>query len=129
MKSFLRVAVVFLLTAALFSQNDVIVPNENLVAAGIPKIPVTLADAVDRYNNFRGATLDSWDPVKREMLISTRFADTSQIHLVKMPGGARTQLTFYTDRVDGARYSPTKDDVLCVLKGRGWWRVFSALSL
>jgi hypothetical protein len=82
-----------LLSSVAFSQNDEIVPNENLVAEGIPKIPSSLAATVDRDNNFRGASLDSWDPANREMLISTRFADTSQIHLVKIPGGARTQLT------------------------------------
>jgi dipeptidyl aminopeptidase/acylaminoacyl peptidase len=79
---------------------------------------------VDRYNNFRGASLDSWDPVKREMLISTRFADTSQIHLVKMPGGARTQLTFYADRVAGAQYSPTKDDSFVLSKDIGGGEFF-----
>jgi dipeptidyl aminopeptidase/acylaminoacyl peptidase len=110
MRAFLRVAVVLLLTAIVFPQNDAVVPNENLVTEGIPKIPVSIAESVERYSNFRGATLDSWDPVKREILISTRFADTNQIHLVKMPGGARTQLTFYPDRVAGAHYSPTKDD-------------------
>ena len=54
-------------------QSTEIVANENLVVEGIPRIPASLAETVDRYTNFRGATLDSWDPVKREMLISTRF--------------------------------------------------------
>ncbi|MGB7823308.1 MAG: S9 family peptidase, partial [Candidatus Sulfotelmatobacter sp.] len=90
----------------------------------IPNIPSSLAETVDRYNNFRGASLDSWDPVKREMLISTRFADTSQIHLVKMPGGARTQLTFYADRVAGAQYSPTKDDFFVLSKDIGGGEFF-----
>jgi dipeptidyl aminopeptidase/acylaminoacyl peptidase len=124
MKPFLRVALVFLLSASAFPQNDVVVPNENLAAEGIPKIPVSLAEAVDRYNNFRGATLDSWDPVKREMLISTRFADTSQIHLVTMPGGARRQLTFYADRVADAHYSPTKADAFVFSKDVGGGEFF-----
>lgn len=119
MRAFLRVAVVLLLTASVFPQNDAVVPNENLVTDGIPKIPVSIAEGVDRYSNFRGATLDSWDPVKREILISTRFADTNQIHLVKMPGGARTQLTFFADRVDGASYPPTKNDSFVFSKDVG----------
>jgi hypothetical protein len=114
MKLFLRLVALCLLSAAAFSQSDEVAPNENLVVEGIPKIPASLADTVDRYSNFRGASLDSWDPAKREMLISTRFADTSQIHLVKIPGGARTQITFYADRVAGAQYSPTRDES-CVL--------------
>jgi dipeptidyl aminopeptidase/acylaminoacyl peptidase len=129
MKSFLRVAAVFLLTTAflpqaVLAQNDVVAPNENLVAEGIPKIPVSLAEAVDRYNNFRGAVLDSWDPVKREMLISTRFADTNQVHVVRMPGGARTQLTFFADRVASARYSPTRNDSFVLSKDVGGGEFF-----
>jgi dipeptidyl aminopeptidase/acylaminoacyl peptidase len=124
MRAFLRVAVVLLLTAIVFPQNDVVAPNENLVTEGIPKIPVSIAESVERYSNFRGATLDSWDPVKREILISTRFADTNQIHLVKMPGGARTQLTFYPDRVTSAHYSPTKDDSFVFSKDMGGGEFF-----
>jgi dipeptidyl aminopeptidase/acylaminoacyl peptidase len=106
MKRFICFFLLAFLSAPAFPQNAEIVPNENLVTEGIPKIPASLAEAVERYTNFRGASLDSWDPVKREMLISTRFADTAQIHLVKMPGGARTQLTFYPDSVSSAQYSP-----------------------
>ncbi len=124
MKFFPRLVAVFLLSSAAFSQSDEMVPNENLVAEGIPKIPSSLANTVDRYNNFRGASLDSWDPVKREMLISTRFADTSQVHLVKMPGGARTQLTFYPDRVARAQYPPTKNNFFVFSKDVGGGEFF-----
>jgi len=106
MKRFICLFLLVFLSAPAFPQNAEIVPNENLVVEGIPKIPASLAEAVERYTNFRGASLGSWDPVKREMLISTRFADTAQIHLVKMPGGARTQLTFYPDSVSSAQFSP-----------------------
>jgi dipeptidyl aminopeptidase/acylaminoacyl peptidase len=107
MKSVLRLLVALLLTTTAFPQSDVIVPNENLVVEGVPKIPASVAETVERYTNFRGASLQSWNPEAREMLITTRFADTNQVHLVKTPGGARTQLTFYSDRVSGAWYPPT----------------------
>ncbi len=124
MKVFLHLAAILILTAFAFSQSDEIAPNENLVAEGIPKIPASLAETVDRYSNFRGASLDSWDPVKREMLISTRFADTNQIHLVKMPGGARTQITFYADRVASAQFPPTRDDSFIFSKDVGGGEFF-----
>src|SRR4051812_22517908 len=76
-----------------------VTPGDNLVVEGVPKIPTSLADDLDRYTEMRGATLADWHPTRREMLISTRFADASQIHSVKFPGGARTQLTFYKDSV------------------------------
>ena len=74
----------------------------------MPKIPATLADSVERYSNFRGANLTSWHPMRREMLIATRFADVSEIHRVTLPGGARSQLTFYPDAVTSAQYEPTQ---------------------
>src|SRR2546423_4683074 len=89
------------------AQSSEIVPGDNLVVEGIPKITVALADEVGRYTEFRWAGLASWHPVRREMLIGTRFSDTQQVHLVKMPGGARTQLTFFKDRASGASYHPT----------------------
>src|SRR5437867_10065232 len=81
------------LSTLLSAQNNEIAPNENLIVEGVPKIPVSLAETVERYTNFRGASLESWDPAKREMLISTRFADTYQVHLVKMAGGADRKST------------------------------------
>jgi dipeptidyl aminopeptidase/acylaminoacyl peptidase len=124
MNTVLRLFAAFLLIATALAQSDEIVPNENLVADGVPKISVSLAETVDRYTNFRGAVLRSWDPVKREMLISTRFADTSQVHVVKMPGGARTQLTFYPDRIVGALYPPVRDDYFVFSKDVGGGEFF-----
>ena len=57
----------------------------------IPAIPLAIAEKANQYGEFRSAGFADWDPVKREMLIITRFADVPQIDLVKMPGGARTQ--------------------------------------
>ncbi len=91
-------------------KNDEIVPGDNLIADGIPKIPASLAQTVNRYTNFRYASLLSWHPLKREMLISTQFGDTPQVHEVKFPGGARTQLTFFTDPVFSAAFEPKKGD-------------------
>ena len=106
----LRVLAVILFAALAFAQNDEIVPNENLAVEGIPKIPTSLAESVGRYSEFRSAGFASWHPTKREMLIETRFADTAQVHQVKFPGGARTQLTFFPDRVAGAFYQPVNGD-------------------
>ncbi len=85
----------------------VVAPGDNLVVEGIPPIPAVIADQVNRYAEFRSAAVLDWHPVRREMLISTRFADAAQVHEVRAPGGARTQLTFFPDRVAGARYGPS----------------------
>jgi dipeptidyl aminopeptidase/acylaminoacyl peptidase len=102
----LAALILFALTS--FAQTDEVVPNENLVAEGVPKISASFAETIDRYGNYREASLTSWHPTRREMLITTRFADVTQIHQVKMPGGARFQLTFYLDPVSSAQYEPTQ---------------------
>ena len=102
------IASVFLTSLIAAAQSGEVVPNENLVVDGIPKIPATIAESVERYSNFRAANLTSWHPTRREMLISTRFADVPQIHRVTAPGGDRSQLTFYADAVTSAQYEPTE---------------------
>ncbi len=122
MKRFMKVMLSLLFAASVtvvVAQDGVISPADNLVAEDIPKIPVAMAEEINRYTEFRYAGLSNWHPTKREMLISTRFADTSQIHLVKFPGGARTQLTFFKDSVGGGSYQPTRGDYFIFSKGSG----------
>lgn len=93
-------------TRAQQPQQPPIAPNENLVAQGIPPIPASLAAEVRRYTESRGAGLAAWHPLRREMLISTRFANTAQLHRVRMPMGARTQVTFFDEPVGNASWEP-----------------------
>jgi dipeptidyl aminopeptidase/acylaminoacyl peptidase len=87
-------------------QSGEIRPGENLVVHGLPPIPVSLAGEVRRYTESRSASFADWHPTERSILISTRFANTAQIHCVKQPGGARTQLTFFDEPINGAAYEP-----------------------
>ena len=83
---------------------DVLTPGDNLVVQGIPPIPRSLVESVGRYTEFRAASPLSWHPTRREMLITTRFADTYQVHLVRSPLGMRKQLTFFKENVRSAAY-------------------------
>src|SRR5688572_24690192 len=74
---------------------------ENLVVEGVPEASKELKADVGRYLEFRAASFSSWHPVKRELLVNTRFADTPQLHEVRMPGGARRQLTFTPEPARG----------------------------
>jgi dipeptidyl aminopeptidase/acylaminoacyl peptidase len=124
MKRCLRLVAAILFVSSAFAQSDDIVPNENLVVEGIPKIPVTLADTVGRYSDFRAASFASWNPDRREMLIETRFGDTAQVHQVKAPGAARTQLTFFPDRVAEAIYPPVNNNSFLFMKDVGGGEFF-----
>jgi dipeptidyl aminopeptidase/acylaminoacyl peptidase len=127
MKELMRPHVFLLLLVlvplVLFSQTREIVPGENLVTEGIPPIPSTLAESAQRYSEFRGAGFLSWHPAKLEMLITTRFADVPQVHWVKTPRGARTQMTFFPDRVTRASFNPKRPDYFLFSKdiGGGEW--------
>jgi dipeptidyl aminopeptidase/acylaminoacyl peptidase len=94
-------------------------PGENLVVDGIPPIPESVAEAAARYSELRFASAQSWQPARREMLVTTRFGDTVQVHQVRTPGGDRRQLTFFPDRVQGASYEPTKGDFFVFTKDKG----------
>ena len=87
-------------------QQKTIAPPDSLAVDGIPPIPAEIVDEVGRYTEARAATFVDWHPKNAEALILTRFADTNQVHLVAEPGGARTQLTFFPDRVTNASFDP-----------------------
>jgi dipeptidyl aminopeptidase/acylaminoacyl peptidase len=108
------------------AQPTVLKPGDNLVVENVPPVPAAIAEKANQYGEFRSATLQDWHPTKREMLIGTRFADVPQIHMVKMPGGDRTQLTFFPDRIGGAQFGP-KGDYFIFSKDMGggeWFQLY-----
>ena len=108
------------------AQEPTIVPGENLVVDGIAKIPASMVATVGRYSENRAAYPTAWHPERREMLISTRFGNTYQTHLVKLPGGARQQLTFFPEPVYGGSFHPKDGDYMVYQKdvGGGEWYQF-----
>jgi dipeptidyl aminopeptidase/acylaminoacyl peptidase len=118
-----------MLLAAVYvsAQEAVIAPPENLIVDGVPQIPASLVETAGRYGSFRSANLADWRPVKREMLIATRFAETPQLHLMKMPEGARRQLTFFADSVGAGRFHPNGGDYIVFAKDIGggeWYQLY-----
>jgi dipeptidyl aminopeptidase/acylaminoacyl peptidase len=94
-------------------------PSDNLILDGVPAIPQSIVESVNRYTEFRSASLSSWHPVERSMLIATRFGQTAQVHQVKFPLGSRKQLTFFPEPVRGATYQPTQGDYFVFAKDIG----------
>jgi protease II len=76
----------------------------NLVLENIPEIPANLQERLLQYQNVRGASFVDWDPLGKGILISTRFAETSQFHLVEKPLGMRKQITFFNEPVGGGNF-------------------------
>src|SRR5579863_1235693 len=126
-KLMVAAAVLFLFAASIAAQGPSITPPESIVADGVPPIPASLAEAAGRYGAYRSASLADWNPVKREMLIATRFGDTPQLHLVSKPGGERHQLTFYPDAVTNGRFHPNGGDYIVFSKDIGggeWYQLY-----
>jgi dipeptidyl aminopeptidase/acylaminoacyl peptidase len=85
-----------------------------LVMEDMPEIPPGVTERLYQYRQSRGAGLRGW--LGDSMLITTRFAETRQVHRVAFPGGDRQQLTFFPEPIaaatpapDGASFLFTKD--------------------
>ena len=104
-------ALLFLISPIVFAQNkEVITPGANLVAEGLAPIPASISAEVKKYTESRSASFVAWHPVRREMLITTRFGNVPQLHKVVMPMGDRKQITFYEEPVSSATFEPLKGD-------------------
>ncbi|MGZ5273484.1 MAG: DPP IV N-terminal domain-containing protein, partial [Kaistella sp.] len=105
----------------IFSQtkNDIIVPNENLIAENIPAIPKSLSEKIKKYSESRGANFTAIHPNGKELIMVTRFASTNQLHKISQAMGARKQLTFFDEPVNSADYEPIKGEFLVYSKDMG----------
>lgn len=102
MKTPLLISLLILLIALpAAGEPPFLVPGDNMTLDGIPSIPVAIADDAGRYGQYRSARFAEWHPERLEMLVTTRFGNTSQIHRVAAPGASREQLTFFDEPVRG----------------------------
>ena len=77
----------------------------NRVTEGVPELPADLIERLDRYQNTRPSNFAGWAS-DGELLIGTRFGETSQVHRVRAPLGMREQLTFHKEPVSSVRAQP-----------------------
>ena len=100
---------VILLVAATIALAEAPTRREEgkLVLEGIPEIPVDTSQRLTRYRNVRSASLAGWHPSGKGILITTRFAETPQVHWVQEPGATRRQLTFFDEPVRGVAATPS----------------------
>jgi dipeptidyl aminopeptidase/acylaminoacyl peptidase len=123
--------ILFACAGVILAQETAVAPPESLVVEGVPKIPASLAETAGRYGAFRNANPVDWHPTEPTALISTRFAETPQLHLVRMPDGERRQLTFFQDAVHLGRFHPNGGDYIVFMKdiGGGEWYQLYRLDL
>lgn len=80
--------------------------NGQLIMQDIPAIPQSIKDDLNRYQNVRSAPFREWSLDGKEIYISTRFGDVSQIHKVSTAGGSRQQLTFFEEPIGSVSRQP-----------------------
>jgi hypothetical protein len=104
-----RIYLLLLLAATLLSGAAVAAAGTrdvrgNLTYDGIPEPAAGSREKLDAYLNARQATPLGFSP-KGQLLISTRFGDVDQLHLVERPG-ERRQITFLHEPITQAVFSP-----------------------
>ncbi len=104
-------AILFIANAAILSPNIALAQMQvekrtqgQLVLENVPQAPQDIKDRLVQYQNVRSAGFVGF--AKNGILITTRFGETNQIHVVEKPLGARNQLTYYSDNIGGAMMRP-----------------------
>jgi dipeptidyl aminopeptidase/acylaminoacyl peptidase len=90
--------------------QELLAPNANLRAEGIPPIPAALVKQVGAYTEFRGHGFVDWHPGKREMLVRhrSREANVAHIYLQREPGGALEKVLDFAEPVGAASFEPRR---------------------
>lgn len=101
------------------AKNELVSPNENLITENILPIPKTLNQTIKKYSESRNAGLADVHPNGKELIATTRFASTNQLHKVVFPLGDRKQVTFFDEPISVASYEPVKGEYLIYSRDAG----------
>ncbi len=101
-------------------------PPPAVKAEGVPSLPAELRERLARYGQIRSAAFEDFGP-DGSILVSTRFGETTQLHLVPVPGGRREQITFENEPIAGGLAVPGGDVLFSKARGgdENWqiWRL------
>lgn len=97
--------------SALFSQESRTENNGNLILEDIPAIPNSIKEDLSKFQNVRSAAFRGFNNQNEGLFISTRFGNVSQLHLVKSPGAARNQITYFQEPIGSVAMHPTQSSI------------------
>ena len=90
-----------------------------LILEDVQQLSAPMGERLTQYTQSRSASFAGWASRGRAV-ITTRFGETEQLHIVDGPLAARRQLTFFKEPVRTALVSPSAAvDGLVFLKDRG----------
>ncbi|WP_298307250.1 prolyl oligopeptidase family serine peptidase [uncultured Erythrobacter sp.] len=111
------------------TDHDAVAKPAAISIEGVPIVPAELAANIAPYGEYRTASFQGWHPVDRSILIATRFGNTTQLHVVDRPGGARRQISFAEEPIGNGSYSPGTGNVLLLHKDIGGNENYQIFSL
>ena len=111
MKKFFLTFCFFSFISALSSQVIRTENNGNLILEDIPAIPQSIKENLLKFQNVRSAAFRGFNNNNNELFISTRFGNVSQLHLVKNPGAARNQITYFQEPIGSVTMHPTQSSI------------------
>src|SRR3954451_7127953 len=104
MRQLICAVILVLLPCSAGAQGPTVPVPPNVKSDGLPPLPQSIADGLRPYSEFREAQLVAWHPSKRQVVITTRFGNVPQIHLVDGAGRARTQLPCRSEGAPHVRF-------------------------
>ena len=93
--------------------------NGNVMLQDVPEVPEEIRSELRRYQNTRSAFVYDWAADGKSLFIGTRFADVNQIHRVDEAGGARRQLTWFSEPVSGVQRRPESNELSFAMDSGG----------
>jgi dipeptidyl aminopeptidase/acylaminoacyl peptidase len=90
-----------------------------LLADGIPPVPAALRTGAAPYLALGGSSFRGWHPERREMLVTTRVGEVTQLHALAQPKGKRVPLTRLSEPVNYGWYQPGEGKLLVVQTDTG----------
>ena len=90
-----------------------------LILEGVPETPADLRRDLIKYQNTRSALISGFDAGGGGAFVTTRFAETAQVHFIAEPGGARQQVTFFDEPVRSVSPSPTEAGKFLFIRDKG----------
>ncbi len=109
--------------------SALIAPPAALTLDRVPPVPAALREATQPYLEYRSAAVVDWNPRTHGLLIATRFGNSTQLHEVARPGGARVQVSFEDEPVASGQFAPHGGDTLVVSKDAGGGEFFQLYTL
>ncbi|MFL2714359.1 MAG: S9 family peptidase [Gammaproteobacteria bacterium] len=97
--------------SALSSQESRTENNGNLILEDIPAIPNSIKEDLSKFQNVRSAAFRGFNNQNEGLFISTRFGNVSQLHLVKSPGAARNQITYFQEPIGSVAMHPNRSSI------------------